>query len=462
MAHSGAFATMGAAAIVAVLSCQAWAASIVVPAGDGNVQAVVDSASPGDVVTLLSGEHKGPLDIRKTLTLNGVPGAVLLGSGHGSVVTLRAPNSVVRDLEIRGSGTDMEAMDAGVFVTKTARAAIVEGNAIVGNLYGIYLHGAPNSAAIGNRIVGMREGRMNEAGNGVSVWNAPGAKVIDNDISFGRDGIFAVTSKRNVFSGNRFRGVRFAIHYMYTNDSEISGNVSLDNAVGYAIMYSSRLTVTDNLSDGDRDRGLLLNYANGSHIAGNVVRGRPQSEERWRTAGRQNGEHDSPAGAVSAAEEAEAPSISGTRIGPEKCVFIYNANKNVFRDNWFEGCEIGIHFTAGSEGNTMSGNAFVRNRNQVKYVGTRDLDWSVDGRGNYWSDNPAFDLDSDGIGDALYRPNDLIDKVLWTTPQAKVLVNSPAVQVIRWAQAQFPALLPGGVVDSRPLMAPPIQQRAKR
>jgi nitrous oxidase accessory protein len=28
------------------------------------------------------------------------------------------------------------------------------------------------------------------------------------------------------------------------------------------------------------------------------------------------------------------------------------------------------------------------------------------------------------------------------------------VQVIRWAQAQFPALLPGGVVDSRPLMSP--------
>ena len=32
--------------------------------------------------------------------------------------------------------------------------------------------------------------------------------------------------------------------------------------------------------------------------------------------------------------------------------------------------------------------------------------------------------------------------------------NSPAVQMIRWAQAQFPALLPGGVIDSRPLMAP--------
>jgi nitrous oxidase accessory protein len=103
----------------------------------------------------------------------------------------------------------------------------------------------------------------------------------------------------------------------------------------------------------------------------------------------------------------------------------------------------------------MSGNAFIRNRNQVKYVGTRHLDWSEGGRGNYWSDNPAFDLDGDGVGDGPYRPNDLVDRVLWTAPQAKVLMNSPAVQVIRWAQTQFPALLPGGVVDSRPLMAPP-------
>ena len=88
-------------------------------------------------------------------------------------------------------------------------------------------------------------------------------------------------------------------------------------------------------------------------------------------------------------------------------------------------------------------------------MGTRSLDWSRDGRGNYWSDNPAFDLDHDGIGDTAYRPNDLIDRVLWTAPRAKLLMNSPAVQVVRWAQAQFPAILPGGVVDSRPLIAPP-------
>ena len=275
--------------------------------------------------------------------------------------------------------------------------------------------------------------------------------------AIGRDGIFAIASKNNLFKGNRFRDLRFAVHYMYTDDSEVSDNVSTNNTVGFAIMYSHRLTVKGNVSDGDRDRGLLFNFANGSEIS-------RQRSARAAAIGRALGEprhawQGSARAWIARSRETEPLTLAnGARIGPEKCVFIYNANKNKFRDNWFEGCEIGVHFTAGSEGNEIAGNAFINNRNQVKYVGTRYLDWSKDGRGNYWSDNPSFDLNGDGIADSPYRPNDLIDRVLWTAPLAKVLTNSPAVQIIRWAQSQFPAILPGGVVDSRPLMTPP--QRA--
>jgi nitrous oxidase accessory protein len=441
-----------AALFAAILASPAFAERIFVPAGDADLQAVIGAASAGDVIVLGPGEHRGPIRVDRSLTIEGEKGAVLRGDGRGSVVMVEAPESVVRALEIRGSGMDLEAMDAGVFVTKTASGTVVEDNTIVDNLYGIYLHGAVDSVARGNRISGIREGRMNDAGNGVSVWNAPGAIVVENDISFGRDGIFIIASKRNMFSRNRFSHVRFAIHYMYTNDSEVSDNVSIGNSVGYAIMFSNRLKITGNVSDGDRDHGFLFNYANGSQIARNTVFGRLQPSSRWTSAGRQVSTHGVPT-----TDAAEQPAMPGTsRIGPEKCVFIYNANKNRFSDNWFEGCAIGIHFTAGSEGNRMSGNSFVGNRNQVKYVGTRHLDWSAEGRGNYWSDNPAFDLDGDGKGDNPYRPNDLIDRVLWTAPQAKVLINSPAVQVIRWAQSQFPALLPGGVVDNHPLIAPPV------
>jgi nitrous oxidase accessory protein len=103
----------------------------------------------------------------------------------------------------------------------------------------------------------------------------------------------------------------------------------------------------------------------------------------------------------------------------------------------------------------LTGNAFIGNQTQVKYVGTRDIEWSFEGRGNYWSDHASFDLGGDGIADSAFRPNDLMDHILWSQPAAALLTGAPAVQLIRWAQSSFPATLPGGVVDSAPLMIAP-------
>jgi nitrous oxidase accessory protein len=386
----------------------------VVRPGADHLARAVAAAAPGDTLRLLAGDHAGGLIVDKPLTLLGEAGARLVGPGRGRVVTLDAPDSAVRGLTITGSGLTLASEDSGVFLTARAIGAQVEGNVIDDNLIGVNVKGARDALIRGNTIRGRSDLRVNERGNGVQVWNAPGTVVEGNDISFGRDGIFVTTSQQNSFRRNTFRELRFAVHYMYTNRSEVTDNRSFSNDIGYAIMYSTDLTVTGNLSQDDRDHGILLNYTNESRIAGNVVRG-----------------------------------------GPEKCIFIYNANKNAFEGNRFEGCGIGIHFTAGSERNAIDGNAFVANRTQVKYVGTRFVEWSRDGRGNYWSDNTAFDLNGDGIADAPYRPNDLVDQIVWRHPLAMLLLNSPATQVLRWAQSAFPAIYPGGVTDSYPLMAAP-------
>lgn len=379
------------------------------------LQPVIEAAAPGDTLRLAPGRHAGPVVIDRTLSLIGEAGATLAGPGTGSVVTVTAPDVRIRGVEISGSGTDLLAMDSAILVRESAPRADIRGNRLVDNLFGVYLYGAGDSVVQGNVINGRKDLRLAEAGNGVSLWNAPGSEVIGNTISHGRDGIYVRVSSRNTFRDNTFSDLRFAIHYMYTHDSRIVGNTSRNNHVAWAIMFSKGLEIRGNVSINDRDHGLMLNATNDSEIVGNTVRG-----------------------------------------GGEKCAFVYNANKNRILENWFEGCPIGIHFTAGSEGNVMSGNAFVANRMQVKYVGTRYLDWTSGGRGNYWSDNPAYDLDGDGVADRPYRPNDVMDEILWTLPQAKALVSSPAVQMVRWAQARFPALYPGGVVDSAPLMRPPL------
>ena len=132
----------------------------------------------------------------------------------------------------------------------------------------------------------------------------------------------------------------------------------------------------DNLSLGDREHGLMLNFANSARC------------------GRQ----------------------PGARRHEEVPLHLQRPQEPDLPSNRFEGCGIGIHFTAGSERNVLTGNAFIGNQEQVKYVGTRDMEWSHEGRGNFWSDHPAFDLNGDGIADGVFRPNDLMDHILWSQP----------------------------------------------
>ena len=417
------------------------AARVWQPADDAALASALDRAQAGDEILLGAGRWRGPLLIETPLTLRGEAGAVVNGRGQGHVIAVDAPDVQISGLTVTGSGSDLDRMDSGIFLTKRARGAQVRGNTLRDNLHGIRIQGARDSVVADNRIEGRR-GRQSELGNGVSVWNAPGAVVEGNTITLGRDGIFVTVSKKNVFRANRMRNTRFAIHYMNTADSEVIDNDSRDNSMGYAIMFSNRLRVTGNRSENDRDYGFLFNSANRSVLTGNVVIGHPASPDRWRDMGQSSEE------GVPAAEP------GSDHVAPQKCVFIYNANKNTFTGNHFEGCGTGIHFTAGAEGNRVSRNDFVGNRVQVKYVGTRTLEWSEDGVGNYWSDNAAFDLNGDGLADSVYRPNDMVDKVMWTAPQARMLMTSPAVQILRFAQSRFPAVLPGGVVDSAPLMFP--------
>lgn len=400
--------------ILAFLALPLWAAEVKVVPGAGTLASAIAGSSSGDVLVLADGAYKGPVTIDRSLTLTGPTDAVIDGEGNGTVVTITADDVSIRGLTVTGSGKRNADLDSGIKIVKGADRARIEGVTLIDNMHGVDVHGGLNAVVRGNTIIGRQNERMNERGNGFYVWNAPGTVIEDNTVRYGRDGIFSNASRNGTYRNNVFRDLRFAVHYMYTNDSEVSGNVSVGNHLGYAIMYSRRVVVKDNLSLGDREHGLMLNYANDADVSGNLVRG-----------------------------------------GAKKCTFIYNAHKNLIYRNRFEGCGIGIHFTAGSERNILTENGFIGNKEQVKYVGTRHVEWSFEGRGNYWSDHPAFDLNGDGIADGVYRPNDLMDHILWSQPAAALLTGSPAVQLVRWSQKSFPATLPGGVLDSFPLMTAP-------
>jgi nitrous oxidase accessory protein len=135
--------------------------------------------------------------------------------------------------------------------------------------------------------------------------------------------------------------------------------------------------------------------------------------------------------------------------GAEKGLFLYNSLYNNIIGNIIENNLIGVHVWAGSVRNNVSGNYFIFNRIQVKYVGAYDVEWN----GNYWSDYVGVDMDRDGIGDTPHRPIDIINVVFWKYPQSKLLIASPAVQTLRILASRMPLLVPPGVVDRSPILS---------
>src|SRR5690606_2391088 len=92
------------AVLAAILALPARAAVLVVPPGGTGLQSAIAEAQPGDVIRLEAGEHRGPIVLDAPLMLEGEAGAIVVGSGSGSVITVNAEDVVVSGLEIRGSG----------------------------------------------------------------------------------------------------------------------------------------------------------------------------------------------------------------------------------------------------------------------------------------------------------------------------------------------------------------------
>ncbi len=360
-------------------------------------------------------------------------GTVIDAGGKGHGVEITAPGITLRGCEIRNWGSDLNKMDAGIFVAREARGAVVQDNRLNGPAFGIWLDATPEVTVRNNRVRGDAERRSQDRGNGIHMFNTSGALIEGNDVRQTRDGIYIETSNGNTIRNNTISDLRYGVHYMYSMSNVLEGNHTFGTRTGYALMQSKHLTVTDNRSENDENYGILMNYITNSTLRNNRVTGITQRD----------------VGGVT---------ISGAE---GKAVFIYNSLYNTFENNLFANSDIGIHLTAGSENNELVGNAFLNNERQVKYVANRTQEWSKDGRGNYWSDYLGWDRDQDGLGDVPYEPNDNVDRLLWTYPEARILMHSPAVDTLRWVQQAFPVVKAPGVTDSFPLMRPPETLRAE-
>ncbi len=380
---------------------------------------------------LPAGDYFGQFHIESSLSLECAPGARIDAQGKGHALLIKAPQVRVQGCTLENWGHDLTQMDSAIFVGRGADGSVIRGNQIRGRGFGIWLDGNRDVQVLDNQITGDASVRSQDRGNGIHLFSVKGARILGNTVREARDGIYIDTSHGNHLENNLLEDLRYGVHYMFANDNTVISNITRRTRTGFALMSSRNLTVVGNRSEFDQNYGILMNYITYSRIYDNYV------------------------------SDVQSGSTDGDSMisGAEgKALFIYNTLFNDIRGNHFQRSGLGIHLTAGSEDNRITLNSFIDNQQQVKYVAMRTQEWSIDGRGNYWSDYLGWDRNGDGLGDVPYEPNDNVDRLLWMYPQVRLLMNSPSIEMLRWVQRAFPVMKSPGVQDSHPLMRMPTEK----
>jgi len=378
-----------------------------------DLQAVLDAAQPGDVITLSGGPFSGPLRIGRALVIRGAA-AVVDGAGRGRVIEIVAPGVRIEGLVVRNSGQDLSAPDACIFVAPGATGAVLEGNRLEGCAFGIWVHETDGVQILDNDIAGREDLRQTDRGNGIHLFDASHLVVRGNRVTKARDGIYVSATEDSLIEGNTTSHIRFGIHYMYSYRNTLRANVARDNTVGFALMESHDLVVEDNRAVGNRRNGLLFRDTEGSVVRRNELES--------------NGNG----------------------------MFFFSSVDNVIEDNRIVDNEMGMKVWAGTQRNRIRENVLRGNRQQVFYVGSEDQVWGEEGVGNYWSDYLGWDQDGDGIGDRPHRVDSFSARLLYRYPGAALLLRSPALETLSMLADRLPLLRTPTVVDVAPLLREPV------
>lgn len=409
-----------------LFSVGAIGAEIIVKPED-SLQAALDKAKAQDIVKLQPGLYTGNFIISTAITVKGEEGVILDALGKGSVLTVKASKVKIEDLTLQNFGKSLYDWDSGVLIAEGAEGVTLKNLNINGPSFGIRADKTKNLLIEGCVIKGDKKIHVLDRGDGVFFKYVVDSELRNNKVYYTRDGFYFEDCDRIQSHGNYFAGLQYGIHFMYDRDDSAWNNKAEAVRGGYAIMNSDRITLFNNDSSRTIEFGILMNVTNGSKVYGNTVkkavnpRGRPELDNEG------------------------------------KGLFIYGPGKNEVYGNSFADSDIGVSVAMGGEGTLLWENIFSDNHNQVRYVGNGGVEWSKDGKGNYWSNYQGWDLNEDGVGDTPYQPNDSLDRLFWLYPEARFLMESPVVVLLRFLSSQFELDRGKGVTDSHPLMHRPSQ-----
>lgn len=390
-------------------------------AADFDLHAAVRDAKPGQTLRIPAGRYDGTLTINKPLTLVADGQVVIEGVGEGDVIRVTAPDVTLRGLHVRRTGDNLDRENAGILAR--APRATIENCVLEDVLFGIYLQRAPNSVVRNNRI-GSKPLDIARRGDVVKVWYSDHSIIENNEIADGRD-LVMWYSKGLVVRGNNVTNCRYGIHFMFAGNATVDDNRLIGNSVGIFLMYSEGLKLRRNViarNRGPSGYGLGLKDVDFADITDNLI------------VDNRVGMHLD-----------NSPSRIDVRHRHQRNVFAYN--------------DIALGLMPNDQQNDFVDNTFFDNVEQISIIGgahtARENQFTVDGRGNYWSDYRGYDLDGDGVGDVPHRAASLFENLVDRQPKLRLFLFSPAQQAIELASRAFPTVKPSiRAIDTAPRMKP--------
>lgn len=430
-----------------------------VPAADLDLQARID-ATPAGTLRVPAGRYQGNFVVDRSLTLVADGEVLLDGGGRGSVVTITAPDVVLRGFRIASTGGQVEEGSAVKVVG--AERVTIEGNRIERFFTGITALDSAALRVIDNELIGSGQVKAEgehlatdgapsadassgsgpvatgaHAGHGagagprgqgdaITLWNVDGALLRGNTIREVRDAIYLNYADEVLVDTNDVSAARYGLHAMFGSGLTVFDTTLRGNLSGAVLMYTrdvliGRSRITDHVSIAT-GVGVVVKEVTGLRLAENVI-----------------------------ARNRIGLRVEGTRQSDDAEALVL-ANRLAANG-------VGVALMASAD-LSFGTNAFDANLTDVLAlepgVERRNV-WSYHGAGNTWSAYAGYDLAADGVGDVPHTAGGLSQALLAAAPALEQYRATPAFAVLAGAQTWWDAAREPVVIDPHPLtvaMAP--------
>ncbi len=430
-------------------------------ASAASLQARIDAAAAFDVVTVEGGTYYERIRLEKPIELQGIGYPVIDAGGEGAAVTITGPSVSISGFEIRGSGRAVSQESAAIKV-KDAHEPTIRSNRIRDSLYGIHVTATHHATIAFNDIDQGARIPQQRRGHGIYLWRVDGASIHANTITNSADGIHLEFSNDNGMGQNTVTNSRYAPHFMSSDNNRVLENTFSDNLAGAVLMFSRDLLVKDNRFNNNRDgatgAGMLIKdidniFAEGNTLQRNkygiTVEGTPNSVD------------------ASATFIRNLFALNDTGIGlfsNAPITFVENALvENTVQVQAISGALASSvpHGAAPTATDAASSDSeHGHDTETTASTGVTRPDsavWTIDGRGNYWSDYQGYDANSDGTGDNPYEARSPFGGALQDNQTLRLFQFTLAQQAIDTAADMFPVYDYDPVMtDAGPLMESPV------